>query len=152
MNASCGVSVWTASATLPVTVAAVQSTHELAPQSSSTDRMDPALQNILATLAQYGPPAQAVGSVEYNNRTSTPTTAFSAVQNAPIDRPHSTAVDAHPKPQTRSTASPQPVIDPATITTWQDGLRCVTKLAAQNAAFASSIRRVSLDPCQTLIV
>ncbi|SMQ49059.1 unnamed protein product [Zymoseptoria tritici ST99CH_3D7] len=34
------------------------------------------------------------------------------------------------------------MIDPATITTWQEGLRCVTKIAAQNAQFAASIKRM----------
>lgn len=36
----------------------------------------------------------------------------------------------------------KPLIDPATITTWQEGLRCVTKIAAENKSFAVRIRRV----------
>jgi hypothetical protein len=35
------------------------------------------------------------------------------------------------------------IIDPATITEWSAGLRCVTKIAAQNPLFAEKIRGVS---------
>lgn len=58
------------------------------------------------------------------------------------------------KPQGRSTPQPprtstpqqeqQTIIDPATITEWSAGLRCVTKIAAQNPMFADKIRGVSL--------
>ncbi|THW80436.1 hypothetical protein D6D19_00463 [Aureobasidium pullulans] len=54
------------------------------------------------------------------------------------------------KPQGRSTPQPpktftpqqeqQTIIDPATITEWSAGLRCVTKIAAQNPMFADKIR------------
>lgn len=37
----------------------------------------------------------------------------------------------------------QTIIDPATITEWSAGLRCVTKIAAQNPMFAEKIRGVS---------
>jgi hypothetical protein len=38
----------------------------------------------------------------------------------------------------------QNIIDPATITEWSAGLRCVTKMAAQNPLFADKIRGVSI--------
>ncbi|THX88855.1 hypothetical protein D6D05_01623 [Aureobasidium pullulans] len=54
------------------------------------------------------------------------------------------------KPQGRSTPQPpktstpqqeqQTIIDPATITEWSAGLRCVTKIAAQSPMFADKIR------------
>jgi hypothetical protein len=49
--------------------------------------------------------------------------------------------------QPSRTSTPQQqehtVIDPATITEWSAGLRCVTKIAAQNPLFAEKIRGVS---------
>jgi hypothetical protein len=44
-----------------------------------------------------------------------------------------------PVPQARSST---PTIDPATITEWKQGLRCVIKVAAQNPNFAASVRKV----------
>ncbi|THX44447.1 hypothetical protein D6D02_01848 [Aureobasidium pullulans] len=59
------------------------------------------------------------------------------------------------KPQGRSTPQPprtstpqqeqQTIIDPATITEWSAGLRCVTKIAAQNPMFADKIRGLIKD-------
>ncbi|KAF2993387.1 hypothetical protein E8E13_000588 [Curvularia kusanoi] len=51
-----------------------------------------------------------------------------------------------PKPQIRSsTTTPTPLIDPATITDWKQGLRCVSKIAAQNPQFAVSVRKLIKD-------
>jgi len=44
-----------------------------------------------------------------------------------------------PRPQDRTS---YPLIDPATITEWKQGLRCVSKIASQNADFAPSVRKV----------
>ncbi|KAI5205700.1 hypothetical protein E4T39_02800 [Aureobasidium subglaciale] len=59
------------------------------------------------------------------------------------------------KPQGRSAPQPprtstpqqqeQTIIDPATITEWSAGLRCVTKIAAQNPGFAEKIRGLIND-------
>ncbi|KAF2135622.1 uncharacterized protein K452DRAFT_239038 [Aplosporella prunicola CBS 121167] len=38
-----------------------------------------------------------------------------------------------------------PVIDPATITEWSQGLRCVSKIAAQNPSFQGQIQRMMAD-------
>jgi hypothetical protein len=43
----------------------------------------------------------------------------------------------------RSTATP-PLIDPATITEWSHGLRCVHKIATQNPYFKMAIRKASI--------
>ena len=124
----------------------------------------PDLQAILATLAQYSqqhateqPPQQTpYQPVEPNNAPpSIPeNNNFAAIlQNARVE-----TVSADPRlrgrPQSRSITPAQPpkqdqpqppsVIDPATITVWQDALRCVTKIAAQNKMFETTIRRVSL--------
>ncbi|KAG9835344.1 hypothetical protein KCU98_g11624, partial [Aureobasidium melanogenum] len=48
-----------------------------------------------------------------------------------------------PSQQSRTSApqqQEQTIIDPATITEWSAGLRCVTKIAAQNPMFAEKIR------------
>jgi hypothetical protein len=124
----------------------------------------PDLQAILATLAQYSQqPAteQSLPQAPYqlaepdHAKVSTPANDnLSAIlQNARVE-----SVSADPRlrgrPQSRSVTPAQPlkqdqiqppsVIDPATITVWQDGLRCVTKIAAQNKMFEATIRRVSL--------
>lgn len=49
---------------------------------------------------------------------------------------------APPKPQVRSSI---PLIDPATIIDWKSGLRCVSKIAAQNPDFSASIRKLIKD-------
>lgn len=47
-----------------------------------------------------------------------------------------------PKPQARSSA---PLINPATIIDWKSGLRCVSKIAAQNPDFVTSVRKLMKD-------
>ncbi|KAF2024760.1 hypothetical protein EK21DRAFT_104439 [Setomelanomma holmii] len=44
-----------------------------------------------------------------------------------------------PKPQDRTST---PLIDPATIIEWKQGLRCVSKIATQNPDFAASVRKL----------
>jgi hypothetical protein len=44
-----------------------------------------------------------------------------------------------PRPQNRVSS---PLIDPSTITEWKQGLRCVSKIAAQNPDFGSAVRKV----------
>lgn len=126
-------------------------------------QQQPDLQAILATLAQYSQSdlLQASQSTQSQNHepnnieqsSAAHENASASTQNANID-----AVPTDPRlrnrPQSRSTtpsqappqSQPQPqqqsIIDPATITVWQDGLRCVTKIAAQNKMFEASIRRV----------
>ena len=125
----------------------------------------PDLQAILATLAQYSQqsassatPPPAPQSTATNSFATTPATeenSQATSHNAIIE-----SVPADPRlrgrPQSRSTtpfqtqhAPPQSpsVIDPATITVWQDGLRCVTKIASQNKMFEASIRKVSCFCC-----
>jgi hypothetical protein len=122
----------------------------------------PDLQAILATLAQYSqqnateqpPPQTPYQPVESNHATlSVPenNNLSAALHNARVE---SVSVDPRlrGRPQSRSITPVQPpkqdqpqqpsVIDPATITVWQDALRCVTKIAAQNKMFEATIRRV----------
>ncbi|KAK3673013.1 hypothetical protein LTR78_007124 [Recurvomyces mirabilis] len=107
----------------------------------SAGQAPPDLQSILATLSQYVPQAAGVEQAVQNT--------VDVYQPAPdaqavLERPH----DPRLRPQNRSaTASPKPkpMVDPATIVTWQEGLRCVTKIAAQNAQFAVSIKRMMDD-------
>ncbi|RMZ71694.1 ATP synthase subunit beta [Pyrenophora seminiperda CCB06] len=47
-----------------------------------------------------------------------------------------------PKPQERVSS---PVIDPSTITEWKQGLRCMSKIAAQNPEFAPTVRKLMKD-------
>ncbi|GAB7348897.1 hypothetical protein MBLNU459_g7589t1 [Dothideomycetes sp. NU459] len=48
-------------------------------------------------------------------------------------------------PQGRSTPVEKLIIDPAAITEWSAGLRCVSKLAVQNRLFGETIRRMIND-------
>lgn len=105
------------------------------------------LQAILASLAQYGMPTSN-GSVPADGHQQATSPAelrpeLRQESNGSSVQPASARVENLLRPQSRTTASPKPMIDPASITTWQEGLRCVTKIAAQNSAFADSIRRVS---------
>ena len=131
----------------------------------------PDLQAILATLAQYSqqqpssatpPPAPQPIATSNNNtiaaqidKNAQATSRNGSIETAPADP------RLRGRPQSRSTTpfqaqyvQPQPVqpqppsvIDPATITVWQDGLRCVTKIASQNKTFENSIRKVSRFRC-----
>lgn len=122
----------------------------------------PDLQSILATLAQYSQNAsiQTPPPAPNEQGNALDSTASVAVQNNTVAATRNSNADAIPtdprlrgRTQSRSVtpshaqALPQPqapsIIDPATITVWQDGLRCVTKIAAQNKMFEASIRRVS---------
>ncbi|KAI7484248.1 hypothetical protein KC351_g4624 [Hortaea werneckii] len=116
----------------------------------------PDLQSILATLAQYANPTassapvpsqesdQVVGHGQmfsHNSSENTPTPP--PTLSLPNQKPHDPRLL---RPQSRTaTASPRPMIDPASITTWPEGLRCVTKIAQQNANFAASIKKMMAD-------
>jgi hypothetical protein len=125
----------------------------------------PDLSAILATLAQFSQQNGAASPAPHlqtprsqDTAQSTPPFQFGnasdAAHNATLPGlmleglapQHSTDPRLRSRPQSRS-VTPAPVkssvIDPATITTWQDGLRCVTKIAAQNKMFEASIKRVS---------
>ena len=110
----------------------------------------PDLQTILATLASFAPAAHPTGAAvsPYNVPAAhAPSTQVEqAASTPPLQHKESRVDDPHLRPQSRSTASPKPMIDPATITTWTEGLRCVTKIAAQNAQFAAKIKRVCSSP------
>ena len=112
----------------------------------------PDLQSILATLSQYANPAVPfpVPDVQAQSNSGDPVNATkhdedAASSTAPVPTPVSQhrAQDPRLRPQSRSaTASPKPMIDPATITTWKEGLRCVSKISEQNAQFAARIKKV----------
>jgi hypothetical protein len=137
---------------------------------ASSMAQQPDLQAILATLAQLSQqqtssstppplPQPIATSNHYSALTATDNNAQASSHNGSI-----ATAPADPRlrgrPQSRSTTpfqaqhiQPQPqapsVIDPATITVWQDGLRCVTKIASQNKTFETSIRKVSRFRCSS---
>ncbi|EME88566.1 uncharacterized protein MYCFIDRAFT_209845 [Pseudocercospora fijiensis CIRAD86] len=111
----------------------------------------PDLAAILATLAKYKGDGSSTEPNTPESRQTTPATSFTDGNNhrTSLDQK---AQDPRLRPQSRSSAAAaaaatptRPMIDPATITVWSEGLRCVTKLAAQNAQFAESIRRMIKD-------
>ncbi|USW55045.1 hypothetical protein Slin15195_G083640 [Septoria linicola] len=109
------------------------------------------LQAILATLAQYSAQAGQTAPTEPNtpqpdNASFTSKGSSTAQGNWAQQAPAKAHDPRLPRPQSRSGATtPKPMIDPASITIWQEGLRCVTKIAAQNTQFAASIKRMIKD-------
>ena len=114
------------------------------------------LAKILATLASLQNPADAL--VQGQQQAYDPSQNYQDYQdvvqtyppqhNLPYHQPPdprllnpsaSQQLPTPPKPQDRVST---PLIDPATITEWKQGLRCVSKIAAQNSDFAASIRKV----------
>lgn len=114
------------------------------------------LQSILATLAQFGShaapnPTQITNVTDPEDQRAAP--YFDTLNDGSATPPGEPSAAAtrlapqqnHVRSQAQSgTGSPKPMIDPASITQWQEALRCVTKIAAQNAQFATSIKRVML--------
>lgn len=96
------------------------------------------LDAILRTLASLPKPEEQQVQhqphdtyLPYQQPTSDPRLAGRSSQLQPI-----------PKPQARSST---PLIDPATIIDWKQGLRCVSKIAAQNPHFSVSVRKLIKD-------
>ena len=101
--------------------------------SHDTSAVPPDLASVLATLAQFAPPEQTHGTIDNGIGT----------QAAPSQ--DSLDVPDDPRNVRYSSRSPLPnkdIIDPATITEWSAGLRCVSKIATQNPAIAEAIRTV----------
>ena len=111
----------------------------------------PDLQSILATLAQHAPNGTHLAPVASQH--AVPITAPAPgceTQDTPSqdqrDASLSSRLKAAAKSQGQSGSAPaKPMIDPSTITTWQDALRCITKISAQNVQFAASIKKVSAE-------
>jgi hypothetical protein len=59
-----------------------------------------------------------------------------------INRAASQHLSSTPRPQEKIST---PLIDPATITEWKQGLRCVSKIAQQNPEFVASVRKVQMN-------
>jgi hypothetical protein len=51
---------------------------------------------------------------------------------------------------TKPAAPPPPMIDPATIFEWREGLRCVDKMRSKNPRFGNVVKTVRLTPRNTL--
>ncbi|KAF2500597.1 hypothetical protein BU16DRAFT_523376 [Lophium mytilinum] len=126
----------------------------------------PDLASVLRTLASLAPatpqqPGQDIAASLLQHQSEPfydpthPTQATSQpstnVEQLPV-RPTSTRQDQRTVPQHRSsiqdpprTSSAPPLIDPATITEWSHGLRCVSKIAAQTPSFKMAIRKLMAD-------
>ncbi len=119
------------------------------------------LEKILATLASLPKPEatsypdQQYGYQQALNNGATPEVQQTypppqqqhlPIHHQPADPRLSSRPTPNPRPQTLSRPpqdrSSTPFIDPSTITEWKQGLRCVSKIAAQKHDFATSIRKV----------
>jgi hypothetical protein len=152
-------------------IACIRRSLDLSTHPTVNMAQQPDLQAILATLAQY---TQQSASSATPPPAPQPTATLSSFATIPATEgntqaaSHNASIETAPtdprlrgRPQSRSTTpfqaqNVQPqrvqhqapsVIDPATITIWQDGLRCVTKIASQNKMFEASIRKVSRFRC-----
>lgn len=118
--------------------------------------ISPELASVLATLARFATPAAtSLPSDQISASEDAARSVYSRYENGFGDSANVQHVlqeqtaDPRLRPQHRSTpisrsSTPlaKAVIDPATITDWREGLRCVTKIAAQNANFSATIKRV----------
>jgi hypothetical protein len=114
------------------------------------------LASILATLASLQQPEGA--AVQDQQQAYDPNQAYQGYQDESQSYPSQQDIPYHQPAdprlirraashQSSSASKPQdrvstPLIDPATITEWKQGLRCVSKIAQQNPEFAASVRKV----------
>lgn len=101
----------------------------------------PELSAILARLAQYSQSAAPQQLADSSQERQTPASGLSFEIPEPTFNHNRTA---HPLIAEESSIT-RVVIDPATITTWQEGIRCVTKIAAENRQFGAQVRKVRRD-------
>ena len=116
------------------------------------------LEKILATLASLPKPDPLPQQLDHQQQGYAPVHGYEGFsttqhtyppqQHLPLhqpadprltDRPAHVHRQPPPRPQERAATS---LIDPSTITEWKQGLRCVSKIAAQNPEFAPSVRKV----------
>ena len=93
---------------------------------------------IARTLASLSKPEEQQGQVQ-------PQESYLPQQQAPSDprlAGRSVQPQSIPRPQIRFST---PLIDPATIIDWKQGLRCVSKITAQNPQFSISVRKLIKD-------
>jgi hypothetical protein len=64
-------------------------------------------------------------------------------------RPQTTLSNRQALPKSRTTTT-TPTIDPAIITQWKHGLRCVNKIATQNLAFVPAIQKLIQDQARNV--
>lgn len=86
------------------------------------------------------PYSQIPQHLQQNNTQSSTAYNPQAAVFQPITSQHLTT--SQPSRTSTPQQQEQTIIDPATITEWSAGLRCVTKIAAQNPLFAEKIRGV----------
>jgi hypothetical protein len=128
--------------------------------STMADNIEPNadLASILATLASLQQPG--IATVQTQEQGYDPNQTYQGYQEDAQAYPTQHNLPYHqiadPRLQNRSTSQhlptpprPQekvstPLIDPATITEWKQGLRCVSKIAQQNPDFAASVRKVHM--------
>ncbi|KAF4552251.1 Hypothetical protein D9617_10g072320 [Elsinoe fawcettii] len=91
--------------------------------------LPPNLADILSTLSKFAPPAtdNVLGPHERHPK---------------VDGANVSSYNASGATSTRPISSQGTVVDPASITEWSAGLRCVSKIATQNPHFASAIRNM----------
>ncbi|KAI4728734.1 hypothetical protein E4T49_03489 [Aureobasidium sp. EXF-10728] len=116
-----------------------QNTQQTPPPTATTPTItDPRLQRRQNNQSSLQPFAQIPNHLQQNN----PEPSNSYNPQAAVFQPVVPQGRAFTQPLRTSTPQQQEqtIIDPATITEWTAGLRCVTKIAAQSPQFAEKIR------------
>lgn len=85
-----------------------------------------------------------------------PTPHYPAQMGVPVEQFHDPRLNARHQSTLSSRQAPPksrtstPIIDPATITEWKHGLRCVNKISAQNPAFVPAIQKLIADQARNV--
>ncbi|KAF2226417.1 hypothetical protein BDZ85DRAFT_49843 [Elsinoe ampelina] len=95
------------------------------------DSLPPNLADILSTLSRFAAPADQIQQQQ----------SFHPLVDTNGHRHDQFKETTNLRPQPPS----GPVIDPATITEWSTGLRCVSKIATQNPNFANAIKSMIVN-------
>ncbi|PNS15767.1 hypothetical protein CAC42_4219 [Sphaceloma murrayae] len=102
-----------------------------------THHLPPNLADILSTLSKFAPPPAEQPSNEPDDDEYDPAAYLQETHTYGVAHPSIPNGTLQPSRQPAG-----PVVDPATITEWSAGLRCISKIAAQNPNFAPAIKRM----------
>ncbi|KAK7556353.1 hypothetical protein IWX49DRAFT_579491 [Phyllosticta citricarpa] len=90
------------------------------------------------------PPVNALNIARDSQAPANSSHPMNFSQAPSVPRPTTPQMSSTPKPQAAQAGKP-PMIDPATILEWSQGLRCITKIAAQNPGINVVVQKMIAD-------
>ncbi|KAF2444939.1 hypothetical protein P171DRAFT_431725 [Karstenula rhodostoma CBS 690.94] len=96
---------------------------------------------------QFGAQLNSVPASHYPSQTGIPYSQEQSQDPRLNARPQTTLSSRQAPPQRRTAT---PTIDPATITEWKHGLRCVNKIATQSPTFVPAIQKLIADQARNV--